>query len=271
MANLLKNYHPADLSLWQGRLDANLNEYYYQIIKPLDLNNSISLTPGLALLGFACDEGVRRNLGRPGAIQGSQLIKQCLAKLPLHKEIKIYDAGTISCSDTDLETAQYNLGFAVTKLLANGFMPIVLGGGHETAWGHYQGLEPAIEAKSLAIVNFDAHFDLRNLLIGNKGSSGTPFKQIAQARAQKNLPFDYYCLGVQPNSNSQSLFITAKDLNTHYLLAEKFYHPENPACSTLIKKIINTHDVIYLSICLDVFSASTAPGVSAPQPLDFFS
>ena len=56
------------------------------------------------------------------------------------------------------------------------FDVIVIGGGHETAWGHFQGL--AHPNKDIAILNFDAHFDLRPLINGQLGSSGTPFRQI---------------------------------------------------------------------------------------------
>ncbi len=43
--------------------------------------------------------------------------------------------------------------------------PIVLGGGHEIAFGHYCGIKDynaSIDRKDkLGIINFDAHFDLR--------------------------------------------------------------------------------------------------------------
>src|SRR3990167_3693319 len=104
MPEVLKNYQPANLSLWQGRADALPNEYYFQVVKSLDLNQLNTRKSGFAILSFACDEGISRNLGRPGAKMGPQVLKQYLAKLPLHRSLEIYDAGTISCDNTDLET-----------------------------------------------------------------------------------------------------------------------------------------------------------------------
>jgi formiminoglutamase (EC 3.5.3.8) len=39
---------------------------------------------GIALLGFVCDEGVRRNQGRTGAAEGPQAIRQALANMASH-------------------------------------------------------------------------------------------------------------------------------------------------------------------------------------------
>ena len=91
-----------------------------------------------------------------------------------------FDAGNIVCADGDLETSQLALGEVVTILLENGIKPIVIGGGHELAWGHYQGIADAFPQKNLGIINFDAHFDMRPLLAYDQGSSGTPFLQIAK-------------------------------------------------------------------------------------------
>lgn len=261
------HYQPPQADLWQGRIDAKPNEYFYQLIQLLDLNQiHPAKSTGYALLGFACDEGVKRNLGRPGAKQGPEQIKKTLARFALHQSIHCYDAGQIVCADDNLEAAQQALGEAVSQILQLGLTPIVLGGGHETAWGHYQGLAQHKRAKNLGIVNFDAHFDLRDPLPGNLGSSGTPFRQIATERLSAGLAFDYYCLGIQPQANTESLFNTAKALNVRYIDARTFNN-EPAQADELIKHIITEHDALYVSICLDAFAASLAPGVSAPQVL----
>ena len=69
-------------------------------------------------------------------------------------------------------------------LLRAGHRVIGLGGGHEIAWASYQGiaagaLQDDQRLARLGIVNFDAHFDLRQPEQAGRGSSGTPFLQIA--------------------------------------------------------------------------------------------
>ena len=260
-------YYPTtNPNLWSGRTDADDNEYVYQIIQALNLNDAPKKLTGYAFLSFQSDTGVVRNQGSPGAYEGPNAIRRTLAKFPIHSNMTLYDAGNIICIANDLETAQVELGIHVAKIIACGLTPIVLGGGHETAWGHFQGL--AHTNKDIAILNFDAHFDLRPLINDQLGSSGTPFRQIQGYLALQNKPFHYYCAGIQPFSNTKHLFDYAHRLNVHYTLAETIN--ANPYDVTFIKNIIDSHQHIYVSICLDVFNASIAPGVSAPQILGIF-
>jgi len=230
-----------------------------------DTHLAPSTSTRFGLIGFACDEGIRRNLGRVGAAKGPAAIREALAKLPLQTDIECYDAGDITCIDEDLEASQLALAHAITELLQHNITPIVLGGGHELAFGHYQGIVHAYPKEALSIMNFDAHFDMRPLLSENKGSSGTGFLQIAFAEKIRQQIFDYNCLGIQPASNISLLFDTAKEHQVKTLLAEEIIHDENNKVQTFMDHLLQENKIIYMSICLDVFAASYAPGVSAPQ------
>lgn len=267
-----RHYVPPTARPWESRPDAAHGSCFFHIIQLLNLTQASwppITPPAFALLGFRCDEGVKRNLGRPGAINGPNVLREVLARLPLQrKNLVIYDAGDICCEDGDLEQAQAALGEAVHLLLQHSITPIVLGGGHEIAWGHYQGIAKALAATDkLGIVNFDAHFDMRPLSPDNKGSSGTPFLQIAEARQKADKTFDYNCIGIQPGSNIPLLFATMEKYHGGMLLAEDIHLKKTEKCFSFIKKIIKRNQQLYVTICLDVFAASDAPGVSAPQVL----
>jgi len=89
-------------------------------------------TFSVVLLGFACDEGVKRNHGRIGAADGPSAIRAALSNLPVHHpDVAIYDAGDIQCLNDDMETAQQQLAMAVLKILESGAFPILLSRGHE--------------------------------------------------------------------------------------------------------------------------------------------
>lgn len=261
-------YTPPQNKLWQGRHDAKAGEYFYQLVQMCDLNHlSDQKEMAYAILGFACDAGVQRNLGRTGAAQGPDAIRKALARLPIHNfNRKLYDVGNIVCENNELEAAQELLSNAVSQLHSLGIFPIVLGGGHETAWGHYQGLYQHHQT-ALPILNFDAHFDLRDLLPNNQGNSGTPFHQIAKWCEKNAEHFDYNCIGIQSFGNTQSLFERAHALKTNYLLAEEIYLKGQRCVTHFIEKILHRVDKLYVTFCLDVLSSAYAPGVSAPQPL----
>src|SRR3990167_11121716 len=107
-------YIPPDPTLWQGRQGLPSASCFFQTIHPLNLLSEfppIAETPSFALIGFKCDEGVRRDLGRIGAAEGPTAIRQSLGKLPIQKSpLNCYDAGNIVCLDHDLEASQRALG-----------------------------------------------------------------------------------------------------------------------------------------------------------------
>lgn len=272
------NYKPSDSTLWQGRLDSedNFDAFrWHQWIKCIDLNDE-TLVPytgklGFAFIGFCCDEGVKKNLGRSGAANGPQSIRKELNNLPCDftKEVNLYDAGNVYPDNISLEECQGLLSKAVEKILSLNLFPIVLGGGHEVAFGNYNGilnfLNQSMPKPKIGIINFDAHFDLRPY--PNGGSSGTMFRQIADNCIDKDLNYSYFCLGVQKHSNTMDLFKTADKLGAKYILAKDIIDSDNWNVFEKLDDFIKLQDHIYITICSDVFSTAYAPGVSASQPL----
>lgn len=271
--NNLTGYTAPTMQLWTGRVDAEVPSRFYQTVRCLDLREPLPLLPTqqnhFALIGFACDEGVRRNQGRVGAALGPDAFRAAFANLPLDttQASALYDVGTIHCVGKNLEKAQKQLAKVVCYLLKNNLKPLVIGGGHETAWGHYQGIQQALHPSRLSIINFDAHFDLRPLINGKLGSSGTPFLQIAKDRQQQQLPFDYTCIGIQKTANTPGLFAMAHELGVKYTLAETLYWQPLAEVQASLKKTLDENDALYITLCLDVFAECHAPGVSATQSL----
>ena len=167
-----------------------------------------------------------------------------------------------------MEAAQEQLTLAVEFILQKGLFPLVLGGGHELALGHYRGIKNFLQTKDKnatpAIINFDAHLDLRPY--NKQASSGTMFAQIADECTTKNQNFKYLCLGAQTYANTLSLFRKADSLGAQYILAKDMIEPNYSHISQQIKQFSAKETHVYLTICSDVFNAANAPGVSAMQP-----
>lgn len=213
-----------------------------------------------AILGFACEAGVIRNKGRKGAAKGPAAIRQALANMAApDNAMPIADMGDISVTGDCLEEGQTALAKQVSAGLLKATRVLVLGGGHETAFGSYQGLSSAFPNARIGIINLDAHLDLR--LVGENGpSSGTPFAQIRELAPEK---FDYLCLGVAEEANTRALFERAENwgvqiVNDHSLIASPM------ASYRAIDAIVGRCDCIYLTIDIDLLPAYQAPGVSAP-------
>lgn len=258
---------------WTGRFDGDDDGHrrWWQAVAPyppgsFSAPGSAGPQPGPAsrpavLLGFASDEGVRRNKGRPGAALAPAAIRTALGPLAFHLDRDVSDAGDIAVPDADLEGGQARAGQAIAAMLDAGRLTVVLGGGHETAFASYLGLagsEAVRGGRRLGILNLDAHFDLRKDPVP---SSGTPFLQMAEAEAAGGREFRYAVVGISEPNNTAALFDTARRLGVQYLLDEDCAAERVRA---FVAEFLGGVDVLYLTIDLDVLPASVAPGVSAP-------
>lgn len=224
----------------------------------------------IALLGYSSDEGVRRNHGRVGSSLGPDAIRKQLGKMPNHltDNKQLVDFGNLECTDEDLETLQSDLSVAVKFLLENNAIPIILGGSHDLAYGHYNGLSQYLpEGKTIGIINFDAHFDLRPNTNGN--NSGTPFYQIATAHEAKNESIKYMALGIRKDANTKDLFEFAETHHATYLQQKYFCMTYLEHVELRLMQFIEDVDYLYTTIDLDGFSSAYAPGVSASSPMGF--
>lgn len=210
------------------------------------------------ILGFPQDEGVRRNGGRAGAAEAPAEIRRWLYRLvAIDLPSPLVDLGDLDAGP-DLEADQRALAETVRDLLRLGAVPIVLGGGHETAYGVYLG--HALAGHDVGVVNLDAHLDVRPPLDG-LGHSGSPFRQAMEC--ERPLPgHRYVCLGAQPFSVSRTHldFVRSRGGVVRWRdevagrLAERFV------------EVMGSMPSVHLSIDADVVTAADVPGVSAPNP-----
>lgn len=248
--------------LWNGRVDDDPTSLRYhqvvqcQEIKDLQKNDDPC---AFSLIGFSCDEGVRRNLGRVGAVDAPNTIRPLLGTLPHHHpETKVIDVGNVPCIDRELEHAQIRLGSHVEILLGHNYTPIIIGGGHETVFGHYIGVRDYVgPEKTIGIINIDAHFDLRK---DSTPSSGTMFSQILHQDANVG----YLCLGIQPLGNTKELFDAARELDCTFMYAEEVRADDQTYAR--IDTFAEKYDVLMLTLCTDSITSAHAPGVSAASP-----
>ena len=296
MTTINVSHTAADMSRWTGRAEPFETVracYWYQLAKPYVFDDAIPRAgQRIGLVGFACDQGVRRNQGRVGARAAPPLIRQAFAALPVIAELQqrfdnqlptlLGDAGDIHCHDNDdfaantLEQAQVNYAAKVSQIIMQGGLPIGLGGGHAIAYGSFLGLWQALQQTDathdisstdtdsqprIGIINFDAHLDIRQ---SDVATSGTPFRQIAEHLDEHGQPFHYCCIGVSRFSNTAALFDRAEQLDVHIISDEDCTNKKWKKIAAQITGFIDSVDIIYLTIDMDCLPSSIVPGVSAP-------
>ena len=160
----------------------------------------------VALVGFPSDAGVARNGGRVGAADGPRALRDALYRMtPDARAGGAFEALLATTADVgdvpvtgDVEADQAALGRVVAGLLDRGVFPLVLGGGHETAYGHALGY--LASGRAVGLLNWDAHADVRPTLPGGPGAalghSGSPFRQALEHPS--GLARHYTVAGLHP-------------------------------------------------------------------------
>lgn len=227
-----------------------------------------AMSPGRAvLIGFSQDEGVRRNQGRPGAAQAPREIRHALWRLTTgdaSRGIDLVASPPLDLGDVkiagSLEDSQAALGTVVAAVLAKGAIPVVLGGGHETAFGHFLGY--ATSDAPVGIINLDAHLDVRPL-VSRGGHSGSPFRQALESQR----PPRYVCLGAQPFAVAASHLQFLEDHGGTVIWADDMNGDGGQLFQQTLHDLSTADCTILLSVDADVVALADVPGVSAPNPL----
>ncbi len=221
------------------------------------------LTAGsaVALVGFAVDDGVVRNGGRAGAAGGPDAIRRHFYRLtpggddaPGLEALlrRTCDLGNLRLT-ADLEENQERLGELVGELLERRLTVVVLGGGHETTFGHFLGYVAA--RRPVEILNWDAHADVRELR-GGRGHSGSPFRQAIEHPSKLCRRYDVAGLLAHANSAAHLRFV--REHGGRAVLRESLRHDEVEALYR------GREPSLLVSFDLDVLDQAFAPGVSAP-------
>ena len=179
------------------------------------------------LLGIPEDIGIRANYGRPGAAsawnsaiksianiqhnqfcKGSQIV--ILGQLDVTNEMAevahldfndIDDRSKLSQLVEQIDKEVSHIIFNIVKL---GKFPIIIGGGHNNAYGNIKGTALA-KGKPINAINFDAHSDFR-ILEGRH--SGNAFSYAYEEGFLKK----YFIFGLHENYTSKSVLSTLKKI-----------------------------------------------------------
>ncbi len=228
------------------------------------------LRPGRpVLIGFPQDAGVRRNAGRPGAAGAPLAIRRWLYRLTPWDaitgadltRINLLDLGNVRSGD-DVEASQAALAAVVAAVRTAGGLPVVLGGGHETAYGCFLG--HVAVAPAVAIVNIDAHLDVRPTLDG-RGHSGSSFRQALEHPTHPLTPGCYVCLGAQPHAVGREHFHYAQKRGcvVHWLPEVRGRLPAVFAAER--ERLAAESCPLHVTLDADAVDAAEVPGVSAPN------
>jgi len=245
------------------------------------------------LFGIPEDIGVRANFGRPGAAsawdsaiksianiqhnrfcKGSQILVlgqlDVSVEMEAAKKLDFYNISHRQEFSKLVESIDKEVAHIISTIVRAGKTPIIIGGGHNNAYGNIKGTALA-KGKPINAVNFDAHSDFR-ILEGRHSGNGFSYAY------EEGFLKKYFIFGLHENYTSKNVLDIIKKIedrvryNTYDEIAirnEKDFQHELSEAHHFIK-----HDTYGIEIDLDAIpniasSAMTMSGFSIEQLRQF--
>src|SRR6218665_152245 len=247
------------------------------------------------IFGIPEDIGVRANFGRPGAAsawnsaiksianiqhnrfcKGSQILVlgqlDVTVEMEAAKQLDFYNISHRQEFSKLVESIDKEVAHIVSNIILAGKTPIIIGGGHNNAYGNIKGTALA-KGKPVNAVNFDAHSDFR-ILEGRHSGNGFSYAY------EEGFLKKYFIFGLHENYTSKSVLDIIKKLedrvryNTYdsvNIRKEKDFNREMISALDFVK-----NDAFGIEIDLDAIpniasSAMTISGFSVEELRQFVS
>ena len=199
---------------------------------------------------------------RPGARFGPNAIRKASWGMETYSpnlgrdlgDLKICDLGDLEIPFGNKEMALGKIKEAIEKIIDDGKYPVLLGGEHLITLPVVEGFRNRF--RDLAVVQFDAHTDLRDEYLGETLSHSTVMRRVLEVIGTGGL----FQFGVRSGSSEE--FSYANDIGSLYDFSEDGVHR---AMRSIKDK------PLYISLDLDVLDPSILPGTGNPEPggIDF--
>lgn len=232
-------------------------------------DNMENLEADIAVLGIPYDVGV-------GFLSGSRLGPRRIREVSTHyargdagfydpenKEqllaapIKIVDCGDADVLHGDIEYSFQSIEWSIRKILEKGAVPAVMGGDHSITIPIGRALESL--GSKISVIQFDAHLDWTNNVGPQRYGNGSPMRRLSEMdHIDKMAQIGLRGLGSSRREDFEdamaygSVLISSRDvqkLGPQGVLAR-----------------IPKAEKYFVSIDIDGFDMSIAPGVGSPSP-----
>lgn len=231
------------------------------------VHNWEKLSADIAILGAPFDCGTQF---RSGARFGPRSIREASTlfsfghagaydheddKVYLNSDVKIVDMGDADIVHTDTFKSHKNIEFAVKCALNAGSLPVIIGGDHSInipCINAYEGQQP------FHVLQIDAHLDFVDERHGVKFGHGNPMRRAAE----KNYVSGLTQIGIRNvSSTAKEGYEQARLMGSDIISVRQARHMGMVNVVNRIPK----NERLYISIDIDAFCPSIAPGTGTPS------
>jgi agmatinase len=201
---------------------------------------------------------------RPGSRFGPSAIRDASLNIETYSlrteidvsEVKVCDIGDLHITD-DLEETVNRVKLVTKEIIDMKKIPIVLGGEHAVIIGAIKAFKDQI--KDLAILDFDAHMDLRQEYLGATMSHATCMRRICDLLGARNIVE----VGVRDVSKEELEFARRNKIS--FYTSNQITNDFKLVRKEVIDRLSN-YKHVYVTIDMDVLDPSYAPAVGNPAP-----
>jgi agmatinase len=195
---------------------------------------------------------------RPGTRKGPEQIRLVSPgleeySLDLNRDLAdccYYDAGDVVLPPGTLQESLRRIGAVTAKVLSSSKFPLVIGGEHLVSLAVIK--EVARVYPELAVIQLDAHADLREDYLGERYSHATVMRRVADLVGGENI----YQLGIRSGTREEIEF-GRKHTN---LFFNELIQPLQEIIPLLKGR------PVYVTLDIDVVDPAYAPGTGAAEP-----
>lgn len=210
------------------------------------------------VLGFPYD---RTSTYRRGSALAPAAIREASANIETYslrsnidvEDIYVCDVGDLDVVDDVSETLR-RLELSVRDVHNAGKIPLLIGGEHTLTYGAVRGL-----GGDVAVVDFDAHLDLRDEYMGERLSHTTHMRRLAE----KIGPERVVEVGTRAVAKEEVKF--AKDSGIAFYSAYEVRKQGANRIAEMINLRLSAFKSRYITIDIDVLDPAYAPGVGNPE------
>lgn len=210
------------------------------------------------ILGFPFD---RTSTYRTGSALAPSTIREASNNIETYslrsnidvEDIAICDVGNLDVVDNVEETLK-RLKLVLKDIHQTGKMPFVIGGEHTLTYAAVRAL-----GNDVAIVDFDAHLDLRDEYMGEKMSHTTFMRRLAEKIGPEKI------IEVGTRAVSKDELKYAKEAGITFFTSYDIRKRGTAEISEKINSKLDKYESKYVTIDIDVLDPAYAPGVGNPE------
>jgi guanidinobutyrase len=175
--------------------------------------------------------------------------------------LQVADIGDVPINTFDLKKSVAIIEAHYKTILAQGTLPLTLGGDHTLTWPILRAMKD--RHGPVALIHVDAHADINDEMFGEKVAHGCPFRRAWEDGCLLNDKV--FQIGLRGTGYGPDDFDWGRDKGWRVIQAEECWHKSLTPLMAEIRAAIGDTPV-YLSFDIDSLDPAFAPGTGTVEP-----